>query len=174
MLAVLLLIGLVASLALPNFAALSGQALRDQARRLATELERARERSLLTGIRHQLVLDLEAGSYWTEWETPEAAAAPAPGSEAPRVAMSAPAREGRRFTPLPDRSGRATAFGEGVFLAGIELDSGVVDRGVFQLPFEADGSSESARILLSLPEGTGLTLELLPLAETVRILDERG
>ncbi|MEN8184881.1 MAG: prepilin-type N-terminal cleavage/methylation domain-containing protein [Myxococcota bacterium] len=187
MLAVLLLIGLVASLALPNLAALSGQALRDEARHLATELERARERSVVTGVRHQLVLDLDAGRYWTEWES-ELAEAPLLGGkqgvagepragderEAPHVALSAPARERHRFTPLPDRSGRATALDGEVFVAAIELDSEVVDRGVLELPFESDGSSDPARILLSLPEGTTLTLELLPLADAVRIFDEQS
>ena len=68
MLAVLLLIGLIASLVLPNLGALSEQALRSEAQRLQAELERTRERALVTGIRHQLVIDL--GGSLSGVETP--------------------------------------------------------------------------------------------------------
>jgi prepilin-type N-terminal cleavage/methylation domain-containing protein len=174
-LAVLLLMGLMASLVLPNLGALSEQALRDEARRLQTELERARERALVTGVRHQLVIDLEAGEYWTEWEPrqlAEAAPPPSSGSDGPRVPMSPPERERRSFEPLPDRSGRGSFLENDIVFEGIEVDGGFADRGVLQLPFEADGSSQAARIVLARPQGDTLTLELLPLAESVRILDE--
>jgi len=174
-LAVLLLMGLMASLVLPNLGALSEQALRDEVRRLQTELERARERALVTGVRHQLVIDLEAGEYWTEWEPlrhEDPAPPPDSGSEGPRVAMSPPEREHRSFEPLPDRSGRGSVLENDIVFEGVEVDGGFTDRGVLQLPFEADGSSQAARIVLSRPQGDTLTLELLPLAESVRILDE--
>ena len=174
-LAVLLLMGLMASLVLPNLGALSEQALRDEARRLQAELERARERALVTGVRHQLVIDLEAGEYWTEWEPrrrEETTPPPGSGSEGLRVAMSPPERELRSFEPVPDRSGRGTFLDNDIVFEGIEVDGGFADRGVLQLPFEADGSSQAARIVLARPRGDTLTLELLPLAETVRIVDE--
>lgn len=175
MLAVLLLIGLVASLALPNLGALSEQALRDEARRLGAELERARERALVTGIRHQLVLDLELGEYWTEWEPAsieQEPLLPEGGEQAPRVAMAPPTSEQRSFEPLPDRSGRATALAAEIVFEGVEIDGGFADRGMLELPFEADGSTQAARIVLARPEGDTLTLELLPLADSVRIVDE--
>jgi hypothetical protein len=175
MLAVLLLIGLIASLVLPNLGALSEQALRGEAQRLRAELERTRERALVTGIRHQLVIDLELGEYWTEWEPRrEAEAPPAPGAAAdgPRVAMEPPLRERRSFEPVPDLSGRPNALEQEIVFEGIELDGGFADRGILELPFEVDGSTESARIVLSRPSGDTLTLELLPLAESVRIVDE--
>jgi prepilin-type N-terminal cleavage/methylation domain-containing protein len=174
-LAVLLLMGLMASLVLPNLGALSEQALRDEVRRLQAELERTRERALVTGVRHQLVIDLDAGEYWTEWEPAqqrEAAPPPDSGIEGPRVAMSPPERERRSFEPLPDRSGRGSFLENDIVFEGIEVDGGFADRGVLELPFEADGSSQAARIVLSRPQGDTLTLELLPLAETVRIVDE--
>ncbi len=167
--------GLMASLVLPNLGALSEQALRDEARRLQAELERTRERALVTGVRHQLVIDLEVGEYWTEWEPrrqEETAAPPDSGSEGLRVAMSPPERELRSFEPVPDRSGRGTFLENDIVFEGIEVDGGFAHRGVLQLPFEADGSSQAARIVLAHPRGDTRTLELRPLAETVRILNE--
>lgn len=175
MLAVLLLVGLMASLALPNLGALSEQALRDEARRLQAELERARERALVTGVRHRLVLDLELGEYWTEWESssPQEPSPPDPAAQGgSRVAMQPPARARGSFEPLPDRSGRATALEGEIVFAGVELDGGFAERGVLQLPFESDGSTRGARIVLARPEGDTLTLEVLPLADAVRIVDE--
>jgi hypothetical protein len=83
-----------------------------------------------------------------------------------------PERERRSFEPLPDRSGRGSFLENDIVFEGIEVDGGFADRGVLQLPFEADGSSQAARIVLARPQGDTLTLELLPLAESVRILDE--
>jgi prepilin-type N-terminal cleavage/methylation domain-containing protein len=174
-LAVLLLMGLMASLVLPNLGALSEQALRDEARRLQIELERARERALVTGVRHQLVIDLEAGEYWTEWQPrrqQDPAPLPSSGSEGPRAAMSPPERERSSFEPLPDRSGRGSFLDNDIVFEGIEVDGGFADRGVLELRFEADGSSQGAHIVLARPRGDTLTLELLPLAESVRIVDE--
>ena len=171
----MLLMCLMASLVLPNLGALSEQALRDEARRLQAELERARERALVTGVRHQLVIDLEVGEYWTEWEPrrrEETAPPSSGGSEGPRVAMSPPEWERRSFEPVPDRSGRGSFLENDIVFEGIEVDGGFADRGVLQLAFEADGSSEAARIVLSRPQGDTLTLELLPLADAVRIVDE--
>ena len=108
LIAVVLIIGLVAGLAVPNLGLLGEQRLRDEALRLTAELELARQRSVMTGIRHRLVLDLDESLYWTEWEVPEEepAAPAAAGSDRP-PSLSPPERAESAFAPRPDPSGRA-------------------------------------------------------------------
>jgi Tfp pilus assembly protein FimT len=176
LIAVTLLIGLVAGLALPNFAALGEQGLRDQARELAGDLELARERALVTGVRHRLVLDLEGGSWWTEREAPpEAEAETVVAAGGVRVALSPPhaARSESEWTPAPDRSGREHLLAEDVSFDGVELETTILERGVLALPFEVDGTAPRASIWLARPDGRALAVELEPLGDTVRIADER-
>jgi hypothetical protein len=59
-----------------------------------------------------------------------------------------------------------------VDFAAVETEVGVEGRGQFLIPFESDGSTEWARIVLEQPGGNARVLEVRALAETVRILDE--
>ncbi len=171
LIAVVLIIGLVAALALPNLGILRDQALRDETRRLVAELELARQRSVITGVRHRLVFDLDQARYWTEWEVPEEAeAAPlvtGQASDRPPP-LSPPDRARSLYEPLPDASGRGQRLDDDVFFAGIEIESGVVDRGTLNLAFDSDGTTQAARIVLENSDGRAFALEVRPLAEAVR------
>jgi type II secretion system protein H len=173
LIAVVLIIGLVAGLAVPNLGLLGEQRLRDEAQRLAAELELARQRSVMTGIRHRLVLDLDESLYWTEWEVPEEepAAPAAAGSDRP-PSLSPPERAESAFAPRPDPSGRGWRLDDDVVFDGVEIDSGVVERGRLSLAFESDGTTEAIRIVLARPDGRALVLQVRPLAEAVRIVDD--
>jgi prepilin-type N-terminal cleavage/methylation domain-containing protein len=176
LIAVVLIIGLVAGLALPNFGVLGGQVLRDEARRLASELELARQRSVVTGVRHRLVFDLDRALYWTEWEVPEHEPAPAvPGGSDRPPPLAAPDHARSVFAPRPDASGRAWQLDDDVEFGAIEIDSGVVESGTLGLAFESDGTTEATRIVLERPDGGGaLALEVRALAEAVRVVEETG
>jgi prepilin-type N-terminal cleavage/methylation domain-containing protein len=176
LIAVVLIIGLVAGLALPNFGVLGGQVLRDEASRLAAELELARQRSVVTGIRHRLVFDLDQALYWTEWEVPEEEPGPAaaPGSDRP-PSLAPPDHARSVFAPRPDASGRGWRLDDDVEFGRVEIESGVVENGTLGLAFEADGTTETTRIVLERPDGGGaLALEVRALAEVVRIEEEAG
>jgi prepilin-type N-terminal cleavage/methylation domain-containing protein len=175
LLAVVLIIGLVAGLAIPNIGILGDRSLEDGADALAADLEWARQRAMLLGVRHRLVLDLDAGLYWCEWEPPadaepEVAPAAAPGS-APQVAFTPPASALRRFEPVPDRSGGVSALGEEIFFTGVETGLRRIEQGLVTLTFESDGSTEAVRVFLARPGERELVLEVQPLLETVRVLD---
>ena len=73
----------------------------------------------------------------------------------------------RSFEPVPSQSGRAQLLAGDVEFAGVETDSGFVERGILTLPFELDGSSEAASIFLARPDGEEQILELEPLIEAV-------
>jgi hypothetical protein len=59
-----------------------------------------------------------------------------------------------------------------VRIDGIEIAGGFLERGLVNIAFERDGTSESAQILLSDQDGHSMGIEIAPLADTVRISHE--
>jgi prepilin-type N-terminal cleavage/methylation domain-containing protein len=176
LIAVVLIIGLVAGLALPNLGFLGERRLLDEARRLKGELELARQRSIVTGVRHRLVLDLDQARYWTECETPEEEPEPAPArstSDRP-PSLSPPERERIVFAPCLDASGRGWPLDVDVGFGGVETESRIEKRGQFFVVFESDGSTDGASIVLERPDGSARILEVRALAEAVLVRDETG
>jgi hypothetical protein len=176
---VLLLIGLVAAVALPQLGFGAAQALDDQARALAGDLEFARQRSVMTGVPHRVLLDLDAGGWRVEWEVPDpdaqASRADAPAGLRSRNGLDLrPPREAERvFRPLPARSGRAVLLAEDVVFEAVETAEGVAQRGVVGIAFGPDGSAAPAEIVLREPSGFGVALELRALADAVVLRDAR-
>jgi len=178
MLAVVAIMGLLISIALPNFGLRSRRAMQDEAKQLAASLEFARQRSVMTGVPHRLVIDVEEGSYWLEWLVSEAAALgeeeieerPAHevvGSE--EISMAAPRAAERSYHALPGELGSVSMVRDGVHIDGIEVDGGLLERGLVSIAFDRDGTSESTRILLSDADGHSIGIEIAPFADTVRI-----
>jgi len=79
-LAVVAILGLTAAMVVPNLGMLGQRALRDQARELAAQIELGRQRAIMTGTPHRLLIDLDVASFHLEWLTTEAEAL---GLEAP-------------------------------------------------------------------------------------------
>ena len=181
MLAVVAILALVIGLALPNFGLRSRRATQDEAKQLAANLEFARQRSVMTGVPHRLVIDVEGGSYWLEWLVSEARAR---GEEdlvgqpvyelggRTEVPMSPPEAAQRIYRALPGSLGHSALVRETVRIDGIETSGGFLERGLVNIVFERDGSSESARILLSDADGHSIGIEIAPFADTVRISHE--
>ncbi len=181
MLAVVLIMGLIAGIVLPGFGVTSGQALDDGARRLSSDLEFARQRTVMTGVPHRVVLDLERAAWWVEWQPPppeeeelspaeEAASAP---DGRPPIDLSPPrsSREGE-FGPLPTQAGKPSRLDGETGFVGVETANGLLTGELVPLHFERDGSAEAARITLRDSSGLGVVLEVRPLADAVRVFDE--
>ena len=188
LLAVLLIAGLLGGLVIPNLGAARSSALREEARKLAASLELARQRAVVTGIPHRLRLDADAGRYRVEWEVTEAEAlravgadpeptAPAPEEAAEELGgrvrdlpdLSPPKEEVRSFHPLPGRLGRSSALPDRVVVEAVEIDSRRLRGREIFVPFDVDGTTEGTRIRLRHVDGGALELEVLPLADAVRI-----
>ena len=75
MLAVVAIFALVASFVMPNIGALRDRKLRAQAQQIAAHLELGRQRAVMTGVPHRLLLDLDEAAYRLEWFASEAEAA---------------------------------------------------------------------------------------------------
>ena len=177
-LAVLLIGGLLMRLTLPNFGALQSHKLRNAADQIVERVDFCRQRAVMTGVPHRLVIDLDEATYKLEWQgnaAADAAPKPKPKTEpGARVQLSLappPAAE-RSFQTLLGPLGRLEHLGKGVEFGWIETPGGEVDFGEAFITFEGDGTSSYTMVVLNEPGGRELALEVLPLADAVRILDE--
>jgi type II secretion system protein H len=179
-LAVVAIFALLAGIALPNFSSMHSRNMRNQARRMVAQIELARQRAIVTGIPHRLFIDIEGGAYRIEWLTSEADAAggmdefDAGLDEYGEVAMdlTAPRAAERSYQPLEGTTGRFILLDDSSDFAGVETTGGWVSDGETFIRFERDGSADATTIVIEHESGLEATLEVLPLADTVRVLHE--
>jgi len=200
-LAVVSIFALIAGLAMPNFSALHSRNLKQQALRLVTQLELARQRSIVTGVPHRLYIDVDAGAYRIEWLASEQQAnggddwdslgasgdsmlgVPMLGESMPddaslddygrqRIDLTPPIAEAADYRPVDGVAGRMTSLDDSIFFAGVETDGGWIDSGETWIRFERDGSVDSTRIEIEHESGPIAILEILPLADTIRVTYE--
>jgi hypothetical protein len=174
----LLIGGLLMSIMLPNFGALQSHKLRKSAEQIVERVNFGRQRAVMTGVPHRLAIDLDNGTYKLEWQgarTEEEAPKPKPEIElgfAPRLSLAPPPTEERSFQPLSGPIGRLERLGSGIEFGWIETPGGEVDFGEAFVTFEGDGTSSYTVLVLNEPGGHEIALEILPLADAVRIIDE--
>jgi hypothetical protein len=159
---------------LPSFDFGGSRSVRTAAADLATSVELARERAIMTGRAHAVVIDVERGTWWVEWSEPLAPpeADAAPSGEPAKLDLVPPPLAGEALVPVAGSFGRAHALEDGVVVAGVELDGGVADAGEVELRFDADGATDPAVVLLSNEEGLhGVRVEIEPLADAVLVVN---
>ncbi len=166
------------SLILPNFGAMQQHNLRRAAERIVERVDFARQRAVMTGVPHRLTIDLDANSYVLEWQgghSDDERPRSKPTLDADgnlRVSLEPPPQVEQRYQALDGPVGETEYLGNGIEFAWIETPGGEIDFGEAFVGFEGDGSSSYTFIVLSEPGGRELALEILPLADAVRILDE--
>ncbi|MGE4606318.1 MAG: prepilin-type N-terminal cleavage/methylation domain-containing protein [Myxococcota bacterium] len=185
-LAVLLIGALLMSFMVPNLSALDSRALQSEAQKLVALIDLGRQRSVVTGSPHRLVIDIEHGRYGLEWERTDPSAEtqrPAPddltyASDDPlftrsdRISLAPPASAESAFAPLPGLMGRVEPLPHKIEFTGVETSGGWVNLGEVIVRFERDGSSSFSEIVLADSGGHEAHLEILPLADSVRIVYE--
>ena len=183
MIAVVAIFALLVAVVAPNLGRLSGRTLREAADDLAARLELARQRTVVTGIPHRLWIDLDAASYRLEWvagevEEPTLVQPARPAEldlrgETP-LPLEAPRDATLAFRPLPGILGRDEVLAESLTFRGVETPAGFTDRGEVAIEFAPDGTSDSTTVILDDESGHGLLIDVLPLAEAVRVSDAEG
>ncbi|MDG2334067.1 MAG: prepilin-type N-terminal cleavage/methylation domain-containing protein [Myxococcota bacterium] len=187
LMAVIVVIGLALGLVLPNLAASRGAQLEESGKQIASRLQLARERAIVTGAAHRVFLDLEMDSVAIEWHVNEDRAyahlsesdvfltgqgADNPGaefSENRSISLSPPAREERDYFPIPNRFGNDEWLPEDIFIEGVNSPDGWIDDGTVQIVFQVDGSTDYAEISLVDSWGNRAILEIQPMLEIVRV-----
>ena len=177
MVAVVAILALVMSLIAPSFGLTRQGALREAAAAVASSLEYARQRAVMTARPHRLRLGLEEGTYQLEWfvtdadEDPDAPPPPPLDLRGP-IPMSPPTRDLPSYRPVPGDFGDARRLDEDVYFEGVQMDEGWFDTGEFQIVFAADGSTAPAQVVLGSEGIQGYVLDVSPLLDSVRILDD--
>ena len=177
--AVVAILGLLIAIVVPGIGTLSGRRLRTRAQALAETLELARLRTVMTGVPHRVHLDLDAASWRLEWLASDAEER---GEQAPPpptldlksslpLDLSAPKSAAASFRPLPGLLGNEEVLEDELSFQGVKTEDGFASRGEADVAFETDGAAPYTEILLRDDSGHGLVIELLPLADLVRVND---
>jgi type II secretion system protein H len=182
MMAAVAIFALLASLIAPRIGSITSRNLHQRAQRIAARLEMARQRAVVTGVPHRLLIDLEAGGYRVEWLVTEAEAeGRAPETPATldlsgeaAIPMAPDLEKERSYRPLPGQLGDFEWLEESVHFAGLETPEGWADRGDVSIEFEGDGTASYTELYLDDESGRSVVLDVLPLADAVRISDATG
>ena len=177
-LAVVLILGLLMSLLLPAIGVGGGRRLRQEGDRIAGTLELARQRAIVTGKPHRVVLDLEKGGFTIEWLVTEARAFEDQQDdlveeESSGIDLSPPTREVLDYYPVPSATfGDWEFLGKGYFFEGVDTTEGWIESGEVYVVFDWDGATDASQIVISDPDNRSLDLDVAPLLETVRMHEE--
>jgi len=178
MLAVVAIFGLIAAMVLPNLDLGGSRIVSAEANDLATAIEFARQRAVMTGRTHQVVIEIERGEHWVEWAAPlepESAATGAgegaPGGER-QLTLVPPPLDVNEFVPIPGELGRVHRVDDKTAILGVEVSGGLADHGRVELRITPDGVADPASIRVG-DAGGGhvLRIEVEPLADAARVVD---
>ena len=112
-----------------------------------------------------MAIDLDQGVYHLErWEVPPAAPAAPPDPRAP-IDLTPPQAAAGSFAP----SGIPQQLPDSVRISRVETPAGYVEWGAVGVEFDRDGTATPAVLTLAGVDGAALALEILPLADTIRI-----
>jgi prepilin-type N-terminal cleavage/methylation domain-containing protein len=191
--AVVAIIALILGIGLPRLRASKVRALENDAESIATSLEYARQRAILTRVPHRVLFDLEEGGWRVEWLVGEERAfaaiaeddgandLPPPTPELPPVDGRAPidfhppAKDEVDYYPIPNpQLGGFTWLDESRYFVGLDSPAGWVEGGDVGIVFDADGTTDQARLELADSDDNHLTLEIEPLLDRVRRYEGRA
>ena len=178
-LAVVALLALVAALVVPNLGGFRRRALHNEARQLASQLELARQRAIVTGVPHRVWLELDQAEYRLEWlaEDPtEPAPAPAPDELDVRgntpLSLAAPPVRELEYRPIPGNFGRLQVVSEPFYFEAVDTPDGRITRGQVSVGFGRDGTADDTAIYLQDAAGDRVALDVHALDERVRIRND--
>lgn len=192
-LAVAALIVLIVGIGIPQLGRNSYDLLSEEGENLAQSLRFARQRAIMTGVPHRVILDLEQGAYRVEWFVSEERAFSAgggeggdgpgdltsllagatgglgPTGEAERLPLSPPSRsEALDYHPVPHRQmGTFRWLDDTLYFVGVDGPTGWVESGDYALVFFEDGTTEPARVELADGDDRHVTLALEALLDRV-------
>jgi len=192
MMAVVFLIAMAMATLAPRLSSSKLRVLRDAAESIATSMEFARQRAVLTGVPHRVLIDLEEGGYRVEWlVTEEQASGGNDDGEAggffdaffgaddggeglgdardEKIDLHPPEREERDYYPIPGQQmGSFTWLDDALYFVGIDGSGGWVEGGDAEIVFDADGTTQYALVEIADAEDHYMTLEIEPLLDRVR------
>jgi len=177
MLAVVLIMGAMLALIVPNLGFRRASALRDQARDVAGQIELTRQLAVVTGKPHRLLIDIDVGAYSIErfdkaTEGDESVPEDPPGMSPRKNYDLSPPKAGQlEYRPVENQFARDNELQTDFFFEGLETSEGWLDSGLVNLVFDRDGTTDSAELVVSDLEGRMIVLEVRPLLDRVVVRD---
>lgn len=194
MIAVVAIIAMIFALGVPRLSSSRWRALGNAADDVAASLEFARQRAIMTGVPHRVLVDLEDGGWRVEWLVAEqranglaagdeggggfplagglAGLGGADGAgefdERAPIDLHPPERDDVDYYPVPSKLGQFTWLDDSLYFVGLEGASGWIEGGDVQIVFDADGTTDLALLELADAEDRHMTLEIEPLLERIR------
>ncbi|MFK7897589.1 MAG: Tfp pilus assembly protein FimT/FimU [Myxococcota bacterium] len=194
--AVVAIFAMIFAIGIPQLNTSKKKILKNEAENLAASFEYARQRAVMTGVSHRVLIDLENGAYRTEWWVSEEEAYGAledgnqgfgldltstlggedggDGSYDARSPLDLfpPERAERDFYPVPNRQlGAFTWLHDAVYFVGLDGSSGWIESNEVQIVFSADGTTDFALLELADSDENHRTLEIEPILNRVRQRD---
>ena len=178
-LAVVLIIGFVSAMVFPNLRRSGSSGRHDQALNVASHLELARQRAIMTGKIHRVLVDVDRGSYRVEWFVRQDGDAGDSFADRQRAIWQGqqttvfqPPVTGLAYEPIPNRFGSTSYLADPFYFDGVETSEGWFDGGEVAVVFERDGTTDRSQIVITDPDGFAATLDVLPILDSVRIRPE--
>lgn len=190
--AVIAIMAMVFAIGIPRLSTSKLRGLRTEAESIAASLEFARQRAIMTGVPHRVLIDLEEGGYRIEWLIDEDGVAEALSDGGGDFADSdfdqnrgesdsdgrqlidfyPPVRNELDFYPIPNRQlGSFTWLDDSRYFVGLDSSSGWIEGGEVEIVFDADGTTEYTLLEIADASDNHLTLEIEPLLDRVRRRD---
>lgn len=186
--AVLAIMGMVFAIGIPRLSTSKLRGLRNEAELVAASLEYARQRAIMTGVPHRVLIDLEEGGYRIEWLVDEARAFEAitdagvafadsdfdqerggRSNDGGQLHLYPPSRAERDYYPIPNRQlGSFTWLDDSRYFVGLESSSGWIEGGDVEIAFDVDGTTEYLLLEIADASDNHLTLIVEPLLDRVR------
>jgi type II secretion system protein H len=181
--AVVLIMTFLMALILPGFRVTSSATRRDEAQNMAARLQLARQRAVMTGKPHRVLIDVDRGAYHLEWyvsasedEEVDEFGIPLGGeqeelplSRQEFISLKPPEGELLEYEPIPNQFGRDHWLHESLYFDGVETYEGWFNEGAVAIVFQGDGTTDPAQIVITDADGFAVTLDVLPLLDSVRI-----
>ena len=182
LIAVIAIMGMVFAIGIPRLSRSQLRGLKTEAESIAASLEFARQRAIMTGIPHRVLIDLEEGGYRIEWLVTEERAFSAvtgdelesdtgesAGDQNSLLDFYPPARDERDYYPIPNRQlGAFTWLDDSRYFVGLDSSSGWIEGGDVEISFDVDGTTEYESLEMADADENHLTLEIEPILDVVR------
>lgn len=187
--AVVAIIAMVFAVGIPRLGGSNYDPLKNEAERIAESLRFARQRAIMTGVPHRVLIDLEEGGYLIEWFVSEDRALSAvgegaaedgsgfgdfgaalgAGSDGP-IDLRPPRLRERDYFPIPSaQMGRMRWLDDALYFVGVEGASGWVEGGDYPIVFFVDGTTEAALLEMADADDNHMTLTIEPILDRVRL-----
>jgi len=178
--AVVLIIGFISAAILPGLPFSGGARRHDEALNVASHLELARQRAIMTSKIHRVLIDVDNSSYRVEWfvrqsgsdEFDNIADQQRAVWEGNLDSVLRPPGGEFSYQPIPSKFGNTSVLGDPFYFDGVETSDGWLDEGLVAVVFDRDGTTDKAQIVITDPDGFAATLDILPILDSVRIRHE--